>query len=687
MEWLLQHPAANTANKFSFLTAAHASRCTNLFYREPLLSTMPRIRQLDEDTIAKIAAGEVIERPSSVVKELVENAIDAGATIITVSVEEGGKRLIAVTDNGCGMSPEDARLAFEKHATSKITIIEDLDRLESLGFRGEALPSIAKISSVTLITSARETGEGRSEAVETDRADAVHGASGAAGTEIRIDGGEVLHVRETGAPGGTTVIVENLFFNLPVRRKYMKSPRAEFKHISSLMVRFSLGHPGISFSLKHNKRRVFSTPRTGNVRNTISEVLGREIAGDMIWIEAGNRVARLHGYIAKPVHRRPDRGRVFINVNGRPVNSPELVDALRAAYGNLIPRGKFPVAVLHIDISPSMVDVNIHPSKEKIQFVRDYEIIDMLFDAVKEVLAKENLIPGVSAKRASKQEVLESEPGSTDSSASTDRLRESAAPYGGVAESRDMESSEEKGVPDVGGAAPLPVSAGVGPGAGRQTMLGVSGCETIESPDTAMESTGRLPSMRPLGQVLDLYIIAGGRDGLYIIDQHAAHEKALFERFLERAEEEEEKGAAHRQPLITPVTFSVPPAGAEEFEKLLPVLESLGFQVEPFGRNSYVVKAIPVPMTASFGRGFMDSMIADLLSGKRPTSREEIREKMAALMACHTAVRAGKSLTIPEIRTLLAEIAESENPFACPHGRPTIVHLSSDELERMFKRK
>lgn len=558
---------------------------------------MPEIRVLPPNIVEKIAAGEVVERPASVVKELVENSIDAGATKIAIHVEGGGTKRIRVVDDGCGMSEEDAILALKRHATSKIKSEEDLNRISTLGFRGEALPSIAAVSKLTIITKRKE--------------DLV-------GTKIHVEGGEIKNITSIGAPPGTSVLVEELFYNAPARRKFLKSERSEFFQIYSIVEKYAIIYENIHFKLVHNGKEIFNLPPS-NLKARIARLWGKEIADAMVEIKKSNRM-KIKGLIAKPYQVRRDKNKLLIFVNGRYVKSRIIEDALVEGYGTLLFRDSYPIAILKIQVEPDEIDVNVHPAKLFVKFKDENRIKKEIANLIWSSLTKEENIPSKIIAREERAEKIKIE-------------------------------REKQMVFDV------------------------------EEPSKMRRIEDFIPIMRTipmeiLGQVDDTYIILKSSEGLVIVDQHAAHERIRYERFLRDMKDK------NIQKLLEPIILNL---DYKEYQFILEQKESLrdyGFIIEDFGTNSIVVRGIPPILTK---RDAEDAIreIAQL----GPKSIEEKRDELIKLISCKGAIKAHQKLSQFEMEKLIMDLLRCENPYTCPHGRPTMIKIKNEDLEKMFKRK
>lgn len=581
---------------------------------------MTKIRVLDPDTVNQIAAGEVVERPASVVKELLENAIDAGSTSILVDVSSDMAAItrIRVTDNGEGMTPEEAVLAFHPHATSKIRDITDLSAIRTLGFRGEALASIAAVAEVTLVTRPR-------------------GGGALAGTRLVIRGGEVVEKSEVGAPEGTTIAVERLFYNTPARRKFLKSRNTELAHVYAVVENLALAHGEVAFRVVHNGKERMATQRSGGVLNTIAALYGAGLARALVPVEGRLPFLRISGYVSRPLESRGNPSQIFVSINGRSIASRQIAAAVREGYGTLLPKDRYPVAFLDLAIDTGLVDVNVHPTKREIRLSREREITGAIAAAVEEALAGHDLARETPAEPV-QQQIVTAEPGPAPATG------EPAAPY--TAGHRELTLSDRQL---------------------RRT-----------------ETEGRenlLPAMEPIGQVAATYIVAEGTDGtLYLVDQHAAHERVLYDQVTEERDK-----AAGSQELIMPVVLSLPRGESAALRDAIPLLADEGFVVEEFGRDTFAVRAVPAALGAAEDPGTVRETIADLLADESRTAPDR-REAVTCIVACRGAVKAGARLTHDQQKRLLAQLARTKIPWTCPHGRPTVVAFDRRKLDGIFRR-
>jgi len=582
---------------------------------------MGRIEVLDSRVAAKIAAGEVIDRPASAVKELVENSIDSGASVINVEVERGGKELIRVSDNGCGMSREDAELSLKKHATSKIRGMDDLRRITSMGFRGEALFSISAVSRFRMLT--RES-------------------DGAPGTEIVVEGGEIVSFSSADCPIGTTIEVKDLFFNLPARKKYLKTDRTELAHISQVVAERALAHPEIHFSFSHGKMQLFTTPGNGRLLDTVVAVLGSRFARSLIPISGGGEV-QVSGFVVQPLETTPMLSHMFVFVNGRPVKNGLIVSAAREGYGTMLMKGKQPAGLIFLDVAPEWVDVNIHPAKLEVRFSEDGKVFGAVREAVRNALGSKEMIP--------EQRDIGRAPGLSGKISSDGRYGQQRRNETGP--SRIQEMGRQARLPDMGAGEERTV------GSGRYRWL-----------------SGEI-----LGQLWKTYILVQAEDEFLMIDQHAAHERVRYEML-----EKEYEGGIRSQELIVPVLMEMSPRDVSYLTEFSGELRKLGLTVEPFGSGTVQIGAVPVVMGQEIEEDAVKELLGQIIEEGRLKDRSEFSEKIIKLASCHGAIRAGEVLTLERMKLLLKELAACENPFTCPHGRPTIISMERKEVEKRFKR-
>jgi DNA mismatch repair protein MutL len=575
-----------------------------------------RIRILSEDLIAKIAAGEVVERPAAVVKELMENSIDAGATSIVVDVRAGGMESIRVMDDGCGMSKEDALLATERYATSKVQKEEDLYAIRTLGFRGEALPSIASVSKMRLIT--------------RDSASQV-------GTEVYREAGVNVRVSDAGSPVGTSVEVRNLFYNTPVRRRFLKSVGTEFLHIHRVVDQMALSKPDIQFRLIHDGREVLNVPKTAELSIRIEAILGRETYEELIPVEFQDETISLRGYIGRPTLTLSTTRSIFSYVNDRFVRDRTVNRSIFDAYRTLIPRDRYPIAILFMDLSPHHIDVNVHPTKREIRF-RDPEKVYRSIHLALESRLK----PAPGDERISRAiETYWQERGAVG------RIAEATAEYA---------TTERRGIEN----------GPVFPEFSQEAQRG-----------------GFYSSLLPLGQIGGTYIVCQGPKGLVLIDQHAAHESVLFETMRRQLAD----SAVVRQRLLFPRVVEVSQAEGHIAEAYKDELEVLGLEIEAFGGTTFVIKSVPQVVAGEGAETFFKDVVGELASEGRTLKGQAVSEKILSVMACHGAIRANRPLRDEEMQALLCDLDGVDFASTCPHGRPIFSEIDYRELDKMFKRR
>lgn len=601
---------------------------------------MPKIEILTEELINKIAAGEVIERPASVVKELIENSLDAKATKITIELQDSGKKLIKVTDNGEGMDENDAKQSILRHATSKIKTTEDLFSIQTLGFRGEALASIAAVSQLSIITKQQDKLEGFNLVVENNK---------------------VISSGILAAETGTTIEVRNLFFNTPARQKFMKTDAVELRHLVDVVTRYALINEKVHFHLIHENHTLLQSPTTDNMLNNIAAIYGLNIAKDLIEINYSIVGIKVSGYISKPYHVRNDKNHQSIFVNGRWVKNEEVSKAIYDAYHSLLFVNKHPVAILFLELDSNRIDVNVHPNKLTIKFEQNEEVYIAVTKAIKETLQKNNLVPVVDVDteqqlafggqvkygfEETKQTVLEVE--------------------------KDEETESREGLVDKESRAATSTSET------NQPSL------TAESKETVIpqaEIYSKMPPIKLLGQIHKTFFVGEIEGGVVFIDQHAAHERVLYEEFMQQFMSEDVKV----QTLLQGDLIEFSPTDCLLIEDNLKEFNKFGFTLEHFGENAFLIKTIP----SVFGRTQPKELLHDLLSrlkeGKDKLS--DIKEEIITRMACRAAVMGGEELTNERMQKILEELGRTELPYTCPHGRPTIIKTEAEELEKKFKRK
>lgn len=707
---------------------------------------MGKIQVLDEQLANQIAAGEVVERPSSVVKELIENAIDAGSSTIDVVIEEGGLTLIRVTDNGLGIDAEDIGTAFFRHATSKIASSKDLFRIASLGFRGEALPSIAAVARVECVSSSETTGLGR---------------------RYVIEGGVVKKDEEANAPQGTDVSVRDLFYNTPARLKYMKTIQTEIGHIADYVNRLALAHPGIAFTLRHNNSQLLRTIGNGDRVQAFAAIYGTSAAKAMLPVEGEHPDYDLSGYISKPEQTRANRNGITVVVNGRYIRSFVINQAIMQAYHTLLPINRYPLAVLELGMHPSLLDVNVHPSKMEVRFSKEAELREFVEQSLAKALGKQRHIPGPAASERSKPLFVQdrisfhqAEPNMPPSTAPsqtqsltplTKSFSAPSAAASNTVQNGSGASGNREGKPSFTpdwqsnrsvipkDAAELlyvppkqPAHAASGADAVRETAAGQSveamehtnagseangagsvandaGREAIgassESNDAAAQQDARqadqglingsnrerelvnginhsFPELYWIGQLHGTYIVAQNEEGLYLIDQHAAHERINYEYYVEKFGRPQQAS----QQLLVPITLEFTASEASTLRGRLPLIEEAGIELEPFGPQTFLVRAYPEWLPQGDEQAVIEEMMDWLLSERGAVDIGKLREKSAIMCSCKASIKANDRLTREEGEGLLQRLSRCIQPYTCPHGRPILVHMSTYQLEKMFKR-
>lgn len=649
---------------------------------------MSKIALLSQETIDKIAAGEVIERPSSVVKELVENAIDAGSTAITVEIKEGGISFIRITDNGSGIESSEVPLAFLRHSTSKIRSAEDLLCVHSLGFRGEALSSIAAIARVELITKT---------------ADAL------TGTRYLIEGSKEIAKEEIGAPDGTTFLVRDLFYNTPARRKFLKTAQTEGTYISDMLEKLALSHPDISFKYINNNQTRLHTSGNGNRKDLIYHIYGREIASSLLEVNFKCDYFALTGFIGKPSINRGNRNYENYFINGRYIKSTLLSKAIEEAYKSFLMQHQYPFTVLYFTFEGETLDVNVHPTKMELRFGNNQEIYKELCDALYAVLSHRELIPEVPVTEEKKQkfehvykdpipEPFEKRRINEIRSAATAAVKEPVASYGNptqpkasmpVIKQPDVTPASHPGViavtPNPKFEQPVnktaePEKTVTEQPVAQQQMQNPTQV-TLESISSDFLTRDAKKKHRIIGQLFKTYWLIEYEDKLYIIDQHAAHEKVLFERTMARLNQKEYTS----QTISPPIVLSLDAKEQEMLEKYLPQIQKLGYEIENFGGREYMISAVPDNLFHIDMKDLFIEMLDDFSDISGRATPELILEKVAT-MSCKAAVKGNDALSLPEIDALIEELLTLENPFNCPHGRPTIISMSKYEIEKKFKR-
>ena len=591
---------------------------------------MSRIQRLPEHVIDRIAAGEVVERPSSVVKELLENSLDAAARDIRVQLKNGGKSSIVVDDDGQGMTSEEARLALARHATSKLQSADDLEHITTFGFRGEALSSIAAVSVFQLRTQ----------------------CEGFAGTELNLRGGELESEREVAGARGTRIQIDRLFFNVPARRKFLRADATELAHIVRLITRAALVTPETRFRLEHAGQTLLDTPPAADHAERLAQIFGRERAQRMIRFELESDGLRVHGFAGRPVDGLPRRDSQHVFVNNRIVTDRVLQHAINAAYGETMPRGRYPALVLFLDADPEIVDVNVHPQKSEVRFSASQQVHETTRQAIRSALQGVAVIPELSDLRPDPAGV--------------------ASPPGGIGDAtlaylqRNRETSS-----------------------GASTWATAEpGSSPIARPATPLIDRARLQdddsAAMPLGQYLESYIVAQDRKGILLVDQHAAHERVLFEKYLADAEGD----AVETQTLMFPQTIELSPDEQAWLLSELDEFQRLGFRIEPFGGTTIRVRAIPAIAGGSEPADLIRELLGQAAAATNATrDTRDLRRRLITTAACHAAIKVNYPLSRPAMQRLLDDLFRVENPSTCPHGRPALFRLSLDEIERAFRRR
>ena len=663
---------------------------------------MGRIRVLPDQVANKIAAGEVVERPASVVKELLENALDAGSTEVRVEVESGGRRLIRVADDGCGMLRDDALLAFERHATSKLRDVKDLLSISTLGFRGEALPSIASVSRLLL---------------ETRSADET------TGTRVEIAGGKMLHCDEVAQARGTAVTVRDLFFNVPARKKFLRSEQTELAHIASLVTHYSLAHPEKTFRLSSGAGELLAVTPVATLRERVFQVFGGQTLEELVDLgtreqrlelpppyvppseaiaefrreqeEPSSKTFRLTGFVSRPQVQKGNRNSIFIFVNRRLIRDRLLLHAISSAYYNLMPHAAFPFALLFLECDCDEVDVNVHPSKTEVRFRHQSFVHDFVRDTIRERLIETrpapSFSPAVSAQPAARMPYSEFSQ-MIEVGQASQPVHDTELPEVGQA-SQPVSSADEGALPDfalrpAAGPAPRldfggpPIAlADAPPPSGRLRVPETHGDFPLDALPASDTSLGALSDLRPLGQLHESFIIAAGRGGLWIIDQHVAHERILFERVLKQRA----AGNVETQRLLMPLIVQLTPGQQIEYARIADELNAIGFESEPFGNRTIAVTAAP----AAVGPADLEKVLAEILETAeaelRGLSLEDVRS-LAASIACHAAIKINTRLDHAKMEWLLRAVAATDCPMSCPHGRPIALQYSMREILKAFHR-
>lgn len=661
---------------------------------------MVNIQVLDQITIDKIAAGEVIERPASIIKELVENAIDAGASAVTVEIKEGGISFIRITDNGCGIPKGEVPLAFLRHSTSKIRSVDDLSTVASLGFRGEALSSIAAIAQVELITKTKDE---------------------VTGTRYRIEGGAEKSIEDTGAPDGTTFLVHQIFYNTPARRKFLKTPMTEASHVSELMTRLALSHPEVSIQFINNGQEKLHTSGNGKLKDIIYHVFGRDIANNLL--ETNERIdgIQVQGFIGKPIISRGNRNYENYFINGRYVKSNIIAKAIEDAYKDFTMQHKYPFTALHFTMDGTNLDVNVHPTKMELRFSNQQGVYNFIYNALKQTLSEPELIPRVELPEAKEVPVK----------AEKIVERKQEQPMTPVREERKTPVIEEEKNLDyfmkkmrervtayhqqVTKVKPTPAPSVVQENVNYEA-LPASQVAAVKQPVPEQRTVAKEPmpeqavapreeksvvtekqldffeeklltkkaaqEYKIIGQLFETYWLVEFHEQLYIIDQHAAHERVLYEKTLRGMKDREFTS----QYLSPPIILNLSMQEEEALNTHMDIFTNIGFEIEPFGGDSYAIRAVPDNLFSIAKRELFTEMLDQLVDGIHSSLAPDIVAEKVASMSCKAAVKGNSRLSAAEVETLIGELLELENPYHCPHGRPTIIAMTKRELEKKFKR-
>jgi DNA mismatch repair protein MutL len=650
---------------------------------------MGRIHVLSEAVANKIAAGEVVERPASVVKELLENSLDAGSRRIRIQVEAGGKKLIQITDDGCGMVRDDALLAFERHATSKLKNAEDLLSIATLGFRGEALPSIASVSRLRLETRAPDE---------------------ASGTIVEINGGKIFKVEEAGLPAGTSITIRDLFFNTPARKKFLKAESTELSHIASLVTHYALAHPDKHFELHSATNAMLVAPPVAGHSERVYQVFGRDVLDQLIPIAALQPLERiglpqpppwrrteednepkdpgelrLHGFVSKPEIQKLNRNSIYIFVNGRLIRDRLVQHAITEAYRNVIPPTVFPVVLLFLEMPTEEVDVNVHPSKTEVRFRQQTFLHDFIRDSIRAALMKARPVPQfVSEIRAHPTASPSLTPGAhaaADGSAPWQSLDGTAVPGGFTLRAPEPPAVSQRFQFNGG----IAVEANAAVSLARVAeVIPDNGCSPAfaEEPEVPSQLAPSLATLKPLGQIRESFILAVNHEGLWIIDQHVAHERVLFEKVLKQRAAQ----AVESQRLLMPLLLELTPAQLAVFAEISDELARNGFEAEPFGTRSVAVKVAPAGIDAAQVEHMLHELFEQLSREDQKLNLDALRTRIAASIACHAAIKVNMPLDQNKMEWLLSELAKTEFPISCPHGRPVVLRYSMKDIQRAFKR-
>jgi DNA mismatch repair protein MutL len=624
---------------------------------------MGRIRILSDDVANKIAAGEVVERPASVVKELLENSLDAGATHLRIEVESGGRRLMRVTDDGCGMLRDDAMLAFERHATSKLTSAKDLLSISTLGFRGEALPSIGSVSRLLLETRAAEE---------------------ATGARVEIAGGKMLRSEEAALAPGTQISVRDLFYNVPARKKFLRSDQTELAHIASLVTHYSLASPDKTFLLSSDGKELLNVTPVQKLRERVYQVFGSQTLEELVdlgvrRLESAESAYALRGFVSRPQVQKLNRHSIFLFVNRRLIRDRILLNGILGAYRNLIPPGSYPFALLFLECDAAEVDVNVHPSKTEVRFREQSFVHDFVRDAIRQALVESKPVsviplparaqPGAGLPYSEFSQSVENQSWELSVNRPTAEVLpeltlhgpqppESRFDFGEPSSAAELEPPLKVPVPETHGGFPA------------------------ELVPELSQSLTALADLRPLGQIHESFVVAAGRDGLWIVDQHVAHERILFEKILKQRA----AGRVETQRLLVPLVLQLTPAQQTDYDRIAGELEALGFETEPFGQRTIAVKGAPAGIAAIDIEKTIYEILETAERELRRISLDDLRRGIAASIACHAAIKVNMRLDQDKMEWLLKSLAATDCPMSCPHGRPIALRYSLRDILKGFHR-
>ena len=602
----------------------------------------PQIRILSDDLANQIAAGEVVERPASVVKELVENSIDAGATLIRLDIESGGKKKIRIMDNGMGMRPEECKLAFSRHATSKIFEFSDLETIQSLGFRGEALPSIASVAKVRC-TSARSETQG--------------------GKLIVVEGGTLVEEKDFACPQGTTIEVAQLFYSTPARSKFLKGDSTEFSHITQVVTQQALAYPAIQFQLTHNGRDVIQTLPTDQIHYRIAELFGADLGKSLVQVSSSSGDYQLEGYVSNPVYTRSNRSAQFCFINGRFVRDKVILHSTQQGYSHLLPKGQHPALFLYLTMDPKLLDVNVHPSKAEVRFAFQQDVHQFVSRSIREALEK-NIQAPIEAVRSQSDDIpIHSN-------------------YRKPIETPSWVGKSEKTTSQGNLSDALRTMAGAGHGFESQTTTPSSQVIWFDKPPIPVSHL-IYSEFEPLGQLDSSFIIMQGKKGLLVVDQHVAHERILYERFREAAKEKK----IEVQNLLFPLTVEFSPAETEILTPHLDRLQQLGLELETFGKNEFLLRSVPAILKNIDNEKLLRDTIELLPKGGDENVLHDKYEDVLIMMSCRNAIKVNHPLNLDQIRKLISDLEQTTMPFTCPHGRPISLLFDMDDILKKFLRK